>query len=121
MARITEHLQDRPRDAIFWLDAALVAVIVLLVAIAIVASAWLFSIFFLSGFGAAAMVAAVPVKVVVRDIDLTFIYPPIPDRNFDWQATRSGYDEGDPIVHGRTPVIALADLLEQEIDREEVA
>jgi hypothetical protein len=55
---------------------------------------------------------------VIRDIELSFIYPPIPDRSCDWQATRKGYDEGEPIGRGRTPAIALADLLEQEMDRE---
>jgi hypothetical protein len=51
---------------------------------------------------------------VIRDIQLSFIHPPIPDRNYDWQASRTGYDQGDPLGHGRTPVAALADLLEQE-------
>ncbi len=53
-------------------------------------------------------------RVLVSDIQISFIHPPIPDRNMDWQATRSGYDEGDPIGRGRTPVVALADLLEKE-------
>lgn len=57
-------------------------------------------------------------RKVIRDIDLQFVYPPIPDRNFDWRATRSGYDVGDLMGVGRTPVIALADLLEQEAERE---
>lgn len=51
---------------------------------------------------------------MIRDIELSFIQPPIPERSCDWQATRKGYDEGDPIGRGRTPVVALADLLEQE-------
>jgi hypothetical protein len=58
---------------------------------------------------------------VIRDIELSFVYPPIPDRNFDWQATRKGYDEGELIGRGRTPAIALAHLLEQEMDAEESA
>jgi hypothetical protein len=53
---------------------------------------------------------------VIYDIHLSFVHPPIPDRNFDWQATRSNYDERSPIGRGRTPEIALADLLEQEAD-----
>ena len=53
---------------------------------------------------------------VIRDIELSFIHPPIPDRNCDWQASRKGWDLGDPLGHGRTPVIALADLLEKEMD-----
>ena len=58
-------------------------------------------------------------KKIIRDINLTFVYPPIPDRNFDWQATRSGYDEGEPIGRGRTPVVALADLLDREMELED--
>lgn len=56
----------------------------------------------------------------IRDIELSYILPPIPDRGCDWQATRKGYDMGEPIGRGPTPVAALADLLEQEIDREEL-
>lgn len=59
-------------------------------------------------------------RKVIRDINLTFIYPPIPLRDFDWQATRSGYDQGDPLGQGRTPAAALADLLEQEMEAEDV-
>lgn len=55
---------------------------------------------------------------VIYDIYLSFVHPPIPDRNFDWQATRSKYDQGDPIGRGRTPAVALADLLEQEDSRD---
>lgn len=51
---------------------------------------------------------------VVRDIELTFVYPPIPERNYDWQATRKGWEPGELYGQGRTPVLALADLLEQE-------
>lgn len=52
------------------------------------------------------------------DITLCHEYPPIPDRSMDWSATRKDYDQGDPIGRGATPVIALADLLEQEMERE---
>lgn len=55
-----------------------------------------------------------PERKVIYDIRLSFEHPPIPDRNFDWSATRSNYDAGDPIGRGRTPILALADLLEQE-------
>ena len=51
---------------------------------------------------------------VVRDIELRFLYPSIPDRNCDWQATRSGYDVGEPIGYGKTPMGALKHLLELE-------
>lgn len=55
---------------------------------------------------------------VIRDIELAYIYPPIPERNCDWQATRKGWEPGEPAGRGRTPVVALADLLEQEMDLE---
>ena len=42
-----------------------------------------------------------------------FIYPPIPLRQFDWQATFDGYEPGDPIGHGRTERDAVRDLKEQ--------
>lgn len=56
---------------------------------------------------------------VIRDINLSFEYPPIPDRRWDWSATRSGYEPGELIGRGPTPEKALADLLEQEAEREE--
>ena len=55
---------------------------------------------------------------IIRDIHLTFIHPPIPDRNYDWQATRSDYEPDDLIGYGRTPVVALANLLEKEEEME---
>ena len=39
-----------------------------------------------------------------------FVNPPIPVRNFDWQATQDGYDEGDPVGYGSTESEAVADL-----------
>ena len=54
------------------------------------------------------------VKVIKgHKIETDFVYPPIPDRNYDWQATFSGYDEGDLIGRGPTEVSAIADLLQQ--------
>ena len=58
-------------------------------------------------------------RKVVYDINLTFVYPPIPIRHFDWRATRSNYDEGDLMGEGPTPTAALADLLEKESELEE--
>ncbi|MDP2620876.1 MAG: hypothetical protein Q8P46_12000 [Hyphomicrobiales bacterium] len=57
---------------------------------------------------------------IIRDINLTFAQPPIPDRNYDWHATRSDYEPGDLIGYGRTPVVALANLLEKEEEMEPV-
>lgn len=47
-----------------------------------------------------------------------FVYPPIPERCFDWSAVREGYN-GAPDSHcpqgfGCTKFEAIADLLEQE-------
>ena len=41
------------------------------------------------------------------------IYPPIPIRSFDWQATLGDYDEGDTVGYGATEAEAIADLREQ--------
>lgn len=48
-----------------------------------------------------------------RIIHVHFIYPPIPDRGFDYQATFDGYDEGDPVGHGPTEQAAIDDLHEE--------
>ena len=53
-------------------------------------------------------------SVVVR-----WIYPPIPDRRFDWQASRDGWDLGDPLGFGRTELEAIKDLLTQEEEQED--
>ena len=39
------------------------------------------------------------------------VYPPIPDRRFDWAATLDGYEPGDPHGEGPTENAAVADLL----------
>ncbi len=52
-----------------------------------------------------------------RKIVTQFIYPPIPFRGCDWQATFEDYDLGDPIGHGQTEEAAIADLkMEAEMD-----
>lgn len=55
---------------------------------------------------------------VVRDILLSFDYPPIPERHSDWSATRKGWEPGELVGRGRTPILALTDLLEQELEQE---
>jgi hypothetical protein len=46
------------------------------------------------------------------------IYPPIPDRRFDWCATTDNYDgEGSPIGYGRTEQDAVEDLVAEIEDR----
>lgn len=51
-------------------------------------------------------------------IRTTFVYPPIPDRRFDWSAvdadTYDGAEDSNcPIGHGATEAEAIADLMEQ--------
>ncbi len=41
------------------------------------------------------------------------VYPPIPIRDFDWQATADDYEPGQPCGWGETEQDAIADLLEQ--------
>ena len=50
-------------------------------------------------------------------IVLNNIYPPIPARQFDWQATLDGYEPGDPCGHGADKFDAVRDLLEQIDER----
>jgi len=40
-----------------------------------------------------------------------YIFPPIPSREYDWQAAYDGYEEGDPLGHGATETEAMIDLL----------
>lgn len=49
-------------------------------------------------------------------INVVQINPPIPSRNFDYCATRDGYEEGDPIGHGATEEEAIQNLIEVEGD-----
>jgi len=42
-----------------------------------------------------------------------FVYPPIPSRDFDWQAVVDGYEPGDPIGRGPTEDEAILDLEDQ--------
>ncbi len=49
------------------------------------------------------------------------IYPPIPNRNYDWSAVTDSYDEGEPIGYGKTEQEAIEDLkqqLEEQCDGE---
>ena len=46
-------------------------------------------------------------------INTEYVYPPVPFRDYDWQATAPGYEPGDPIGTGPTRDAAIADLLEQ--------
>ena len=46
-------------------------------------------------------------------IRVEFVYPPIPIRSFDFQATFDGYEPGDPVGEGPTEFTAIVDLLVQ--------
>lgn len=41
------------------------------------------------------------------------IFPPIPDRQFDWSAVFEDYEPGCPIGYGPTEQAAIDDLIEQ--------
>lgn len=43
----------------------------------------------------------------------SFVYPPIPLRQFDWCATLDGYEPGEPYGEGATEEDAKLDLLSQ--------
>jgi hypothetical protein len=54
----------------------------------------------------------------MRDIVLRQVFPPIPDRRFDWAAWHDG-DEENHQGYGRTPEEALADLARLDQERAE--
>ena len=51
------------------------------------------------------------------NIKTSFVYPPIPVRDFDWQAVVDGYEPGDAIGHGSTEDEAIAALLSTNLPR----
>jgi hypothetical protein len=57
-------------------------------------------------------------KLIIR---LEFVYPPIPDRRFDWSAALDGYEPPDPLGYGPTMWDAVRDLIDQLEDKEEAA
>ena len=46
------------------------------------------------------------------NIQTSFVCPPIPVRDFDWQAFVDGYEPGDALGHGATEAEAIANLLD---------
>lgn len=58
------------------------------------------------------------------EIAITHVYPPIPDRRFDWCATWSNDepDDNGSMLHGygRTPLEAICDLLDSTEMHEEI-
>jgi hypothetical protein len=57
----------------------------------------------------------------MRDLVLRQVYPPIPDRRWDWCAWHDGDEEDGHCGWGTTPEQAIADLgrLDQERDEAE--
>jgi len=47
----------------------------------------------------------------------THINPPIPVRDYDWEAVRANYDEGDLIGYGKTEKEAVKALLLEESEK----
>lgn len=45
-------------------------------------------------------------------IKTSHVYPPIPIREFDWQAYYDGEEEAGQYGHGRTEAAAVVDLIE---------
>ena len=52
----------------------------------------------------------------MRKIITRFVYPPIPDRRYDWAAYYDGKEEDGPYGRGETEQQAIDDLLEQTED-----
>jgi hypothetical protein len=46
-------------------------------------------------------------------VQVDFVHPPIPDRSCDYAAYRDP-EPGNPVGRGRTPFLAINDLIEQE-------
>ena len=47
------------------------------------------------------------------EIVTTYVYPPIPLRQFDWSAVEDSYEPGRPIGYGKTEAEAVQDLRDQ--------
>ncbi len=50
---------------------------------------------------------------VTRKIITEYVFPPIPNRNFDWSAVTDNYEPGCPIGYGPTEQAAIDDLRQQ--------
>lgn len=48
----------------------------------------------------------------MKTILVTFVYPPVPSRNYDWQAIFQDYEPGDWVGSGMTRELAVEELLE---------
>jgi len=45
-------------------------------------------------------------------VSTLYVYPPIPDRGFDWSATLDGYEPGDAMGEGATEREAIDSLFD---------
>lgn len=64
------------------------------------------------------LILTIKLFIMESKIVTEYIHPPIPIRNYDWQAARDGWDLDDPIGHGRTEQLAIDDLTTQEWELE---
>jgi hypothetical protein len=53
-------------------------------------------------------------------INTTFVNPPVPNRNFDWEATFDNYEPGDPIGRGSNEMLAVRDLINQTRPKDDI-
>ncbi len=51
-------------------------------------------------------------------LHVDFIYPPIPNRNFDWCVYEDGQEEAGNYGYGATRAAAIADFWEQREDED---
>jgi hypothetical protein len=52
-----------------------------------------------------------------KPVEVTLALPPIPSDRWDYAATFAGYEPGDLIGRGETPLAAVEDLKEQDDER----
>jgi hypothetical protein len=52
-----------------------------------------------------------------KSVEVTLALPPIPTDRFDYAAVFAGYEPGDLIGRGSTPLAAVKDLKEQDDER----
>lgn len=45
-------------------------------------------------------------------VSVSHVAPPVPSRDFDYQARVDDYEDDSPVGHGRTPGAALVELIE---------
>lgn len=58
-------------------------------------------------------------RQIRRQIRTEYVYPPIPDRSYDWSAVTVDYEPGQPMGWGPTKRAAIEDLVEQQENHDE--